>query len=73
MPRKKLIHVHSNVKDKAPQQGTLEKGEIAINYNPESPAMYIVDNNNATLKFFPMEVIDNITAATKNDFIYILK
>ena len=53
--RKKLIHIHSNVyKNGAPQApttGTLEKGEIAVNYNATEPALFIENNSGVVVKF----------------------
>lgn len=41
MARKKLIHIHSNVKDAKPTSEQIEYGEIAVNYNDDSPNLYI--------------------------------
>lgn len=46
-----LVHVKSNVLDKAPSASTLNYGEIAVNYNPDTPALYIKDNNGDIVKF----------------------
>ena len=55
MPRQKLIHAHSNVyqsnQPKAPAKGSLEKGEIAVNYNDTEPAIFIENNSGNIVKF----------------------
>ena len=53
--RKKVIHLHSNVyannAPKAPTKGTLEKGEIAVNYNDTEPAIFIENNSGDIVTF----------------------
>jgi len=55
MTRKKIIHIHSNVYSentpKAPAQGALEKGELAVNYNDTEPAIFIENNSGEIVKF----------------------
>lgn len=46
-----LVHAKSNVLDKAPSASTLNYGEIAVNYNSESPAIYIRDDEDNIVKF----------------------
>ena len=66
-----LIHVKSNVQDKAPSASTLNYGEIAVNYNSASPAIYIKDTNDDIVKFIDEDAIytvfdDAITGLTVN-------
>ena len=42
---KHIVHKHSAIKNKTPVPNQLEYGEIAINYNAESPQIYIKDSN----------------------------
>lgn len=42
--RLKVKHIRSSQFGKAPSASTIDYGEIAINYNSESPALYIKDN-----------------------------
>ena len=46
-----LVHVKSNVLDKAPSASTLNYGEIAVNYNHDTPTLYIKDNDEHIVKF----------------------
>ncbi len=46
-----LVHVKSHVLDKAPSAETLNYGEIAVNYNVDSPALYIKDDADNIVKF----------------------
>ena len=46
-----LVHVKSATKDKAPDASNLIYGEIAVNYNVDSPALYIKDSTNQIVKF----------------------
>ena len=48
-----LVHVKSHVLDKAPSAETLNYGEIAVNYNVNSPALYIKDDEENIVKFGP--------------------
>ena len=48
-----LVHVKSNVENKAPSASTLNYGEIAVNYNVNSPALYIKDSADNIVKFWP--------------------
>ena len=43
--RLKVKHIRSSQFGKAPSASTIDYGEIAINYNSESPALYIKDNS----------------------------
>lgn len=42
--RLKVKHIRSSQFGKSPSASTIDYGEIAINYNSESPALYIKDN-----------------------------
>ena len=45
-----VYHKHSVVKDKAPEAKQIELGEIALNANQSSPALYIKDSADAIVK-----------------------
>lgn len=64
-----LQHIKSERKDKAPLAENLNLGEIAINYNSESPAIYIKDNENNVVKFISEPYFEEIigTAITENN------
>ena len=64
-----LVHVKSNVLDKAPSASTLNYGEIAVNYNAESPALYIKDDEDNIVKFISEPYFLKIvgTGVTEND------
>ena len=51
-----LQHVKSAVKSKAPLAADLEFGELAINYNNESPAIYIKDSASGIVEFNPITI-----------------
>ena len=48
-----LVHVKSSQIGKAPSASTLNYGEIAVNYNVDSPALYIKDSTDKIVKFWP--------------------
>lgn len=57
MPNKlHLVHVKSSVFDKAPVASDINYGEIAVNYNSGSTALYIRDHADNIVKFSPMTV-----------------
>ena len=64
-----LVHVKSNVPDKAPSASTINYGEIAVNYSADSPALYIRDNNDNIVKFISEPYFLKIvgTGVTEND------
>ena len=64
-----LVHVKSNVLDKAPSASTLNYGEIAVNYNTDSPALYIRDDEDNIVKFISEPYFLKIvgTGVTEND------
>lgn len=70
MTRIKLINIHSNVYQngapKAPDNDTLEKGEIAVNYNDTEPALFIVNNSGNVVKFNAVQRSE-ITGITNNN------
>ena len=60
MPNKLHVsHVKSNVADKVPSASTIVYGEIAVNYNQNSPSLFIKDSNNDIVKFVPLPEITN--------------
>lgn len=63
-----LVHVKSNVLDKAPSASTLNYGEIAVNYNADSPALYIRDDEDNIVKFISEPYFEKIvgTGITEN-------
>lgn len=64
-----LVHVKSAVPDKAPSASTIEYGEIAVNYNSETPALYIKDDEDNIVKFISEPYFTKIvgTGITEND------
>ena len=64
-----LVHVKSNVLDKAPSASTINYGEIAVNYNADSPALYIRDDDDNIVKFISEPYFLKIvgTGVTEND------
>ena len=64
-----LVHVKSSVADKAPSASTLDYGEIAVNYNSETPALYIRDDEDNIVKFIAEPYFNKIvgTGITEND------
>lgn len=62
MSRQKLLHLHTSGTT-APTPSLLELGEIAVQYNNESPLLYIKDNNGNIRKFIDYEeflhILDN--------------
>ena len=50
--RQKLIHIHSNVKNKKPDASTLEYGELAVNYTSGSERLYLRNSANNVVEFF---------------------
>lgn len=64
-----LVHVKSNVLDKAPSASTISYGEIAVNYNVDSPALYIKDDEDNIVKFISEPYFEKIvgTGVTEND------
>ena len=64
-----LVHVKSNVLNRAPSASTINYGEIAVNYNADSPALYIRDNADNIVKFISEPYFLKIvgTGVTEND------
>ena len=64
-----LVHVKSNVLDKAPSASTINYGEIAVNYNADSPALYIRDDDDNIVKFISEPYFEKIvgTGITENE------
>ena len=64
-----LVHVKSHVLDKAPSASTINYGEIAVNYNADSPALYIRDDEDNIVKFIAEPYFEKIvgTGVTEND------
>ena len=64
-----LVHVKSNVLGKAPSAETINYGEIAINYNADSPALYIRDDEDNVVDFIARPYFEKIvgTGVTEND------
>ena len=54
-----LVHVKSNVENKLPSANVINYGEIAVNYNANSPALAIKDSNNNIVKFAPQSYVDS--------------
>ena len=67
--RQKLIHIHSNVKNKKPTATTLEYGEIAVNYTSGSERIYLRNSSNNLVEFFNSSAFrygcTNVTTLTK--------
>ena len=51
-----IQHVKSATANKAPSADTINFGEIAINYNSSSPAIYIKDSSSNIVKFVPTDI-----------------
>lgn len=51
-----LIHKHSGTKGVKPSSASIEMGEIAVNYNSESPRLYIRDNKDEIVEFQPFDI-----------------
>lgn len=64
-----LVHVKSHVLDKAPSAETINYGEIAVNYNHQSPGLYIRDDQDNVVKFIAEPYFEKIvgTGVTEND------
>ena len=54
----RLLHKKSNQLGKMPTESQIEYGELAINYNAESPTLYIKDSNNEIKSFISKDEID---------------
>lgn len=54
-----LVHVKSNVVNKLPSANVINYGEIAVNYNANSPALAIKDSNDNIVKFAPQSYVDS--------------
>ena len=67
MPNKlHLVHVKSSVLDKAPVASDINYGEIAVNYNSGSTALYIRDHADNIVKFSPMTVDSELDTGSTN-------
>ena len=62
-----LVHVKSHVLDKAPSAETLNYGEIAVNYNVNSPALYIKDDEDNIVKFISEPYFEKIVGTGVTD------
>lgn len=51
----RLLHKRSNVKDRIPTKDILDYGELAINYNAQSPKIYLKNSNNKIISFIDEE------------------
>lgn len=51
-----LIHKHSGTKGVKPSSASIEMGEIAVNYNSETPRLYIRDNKDEIVEFQPFDI-----------------
>lgn len=54
-----VSHVKSNVLGKAPSASVINYGELAVNYNTNSPALFIKDSSDGIVKFAPQSYVDN--------------
>ena len=61
-----LQHVKSAVKNKAPLAADLKFGELAINYNNESPAIYIKDSASGIVEFNPITIDSAMSSSSTN-------
>ena len=50
-----LIHKHSGTKGVKPSSASIEMGEIAVNYNSETPRLYIKDTKDGIVEFQPFD------------------
>ena len=50
-----LIHKHSGTKGVKPSSVSIEMGEIAVNYNSETPRLYIKDTKDGIVEFQPFD------------------
>ena len=50
-----LIHKHSGTKGVKPSYASIEMGEIAVNYNSETPRLYIKDTKDGIVEFQPFD------------------
>ena len=50
-----LIHKHSGTKGVKPSSASIEMGEIAVNYNSETPRLYIRDTKDGIVEFQPFD------------------
>lgn len=64
-----LVHAKSSVLGKAPSAETINYGEIAVNYNADSPALFIRDNEDNVVDFIARPYFEKIvgTGVTEND------
>lgn len=60
MSNKKTFHLRTDVKDKKPSSGILDHGAIAINYNNESPTIFIKDTADSIVEFKDKKYFENI-------------
>lgn len=62
-----LIHKRSNVSGKTPSVDTIEYGELAINYNSQTPTIHIKNNKNQISSFIDeKEIIARIEGKSDN-------
>ena len=59
-----LVHKKSSVKDKIPTASQLELGELAVNFNHESPMVTFKADNDSIVKISPVAASDSPTAIT---------
>mgnify|MGYP003290602220 CR=1 FL=1 len=62
----RLLHKKSSVKNRVPNVDVLDYGELAINYNAESPTLYIKDNNNEIKDFISKDKINDLLNKKQN-------
>ena len=60
MSNKKTFHLRTDIKDKKPSSGILDHGAIAINYNNESPTIFIKDTADSIVEFKDKKYFENI-------------
>ena len=51
-----FIHKHSGSKGAKPTPSSIEMGEIAVNYNSETPRLYIKDTKDGIVEFQPFDI-----------------
>ena len=68
--REKIVHIHSGVEGRLPQENQIEYGEIAINYNSNSPFIAIktagetIADNEVITAVFAGEYVEGVCQCT---------
>ena len=62
----RLLHKKSSVKNRVPNVDVLEYGELAINYNAESPTLFIKDSKNEIQSFISKNEIGDLLHTKQN-------